>query len=67
MILKSLGAYLGHPALLCEQLQNAAGRLLDQLQTLRVIRELDVRELDLLLPVLRGHKACGLEMVLTSA
>lgn len=43
---------LGHVALLGQELEDAAGRLLDQLEAQRVVRERYVRVLDLLLSVL---------------
>ena len=53
----STRSYLLHSTLLREQFENAARRLLNQLQALGVVRELDVRELNLLLPVLKTERS----------
>lgn len=46
---------LGHAALLGDEFEDAARRLLQQLQAHRVVRELDVPELEALLLVLGGE------------
>jgi hypothetical protein len=47
-----LFSYLWHVTLLREQLENTPRRLLYQLQAAGVVSELNVRKIDLLLPVL---------------